>query len=144
MQCSPQWAQTSPTWADSVCSVTNPNFGGYPTPVFPDNPEQERERKARWDGEKAKTEAIRKLVRKAFGLEPDAAPLPAAVAEEVRDAAQPYVREKRGKPRVDWQALEAARATVALLEQLAFEARERAMRDAAEQDDEEIILMAAL
>ncbi len=121
---------------------------GYPTPVANwDLPEETKKRDAerakRWDSEKAKTEAVRKIVRKAFGFEPQAPALPAAVAAEVRSAAEPFVEERKNTVRIDWTALNAARSALATLEQLAFEARERAMREAAEADDEEVILLAA-
>ncbi len=118
--------------------VAGTDFGGYPTPVFPDNPEQERERQARWDSEKARAQAIKRLVRQALGIADD--PLPQAIASEVREVAEPFVQRTKGLLRVDWKALNAARDVVAMLEQFAFAERERAMRDAADEDDEDVLM----
>ena len=135
MQCS--FIQTSPTWADSVCSLHPDTHDG-----FDDTEVRKRIKKQVREDERefrSKRDRLRNIIARAF--EPERGP----VAEDVKAAAAPYVeRLESGAQRIDYAALERNQAVMDEL--LAFQDSLRTEfrnRMAIANDDEDVMILAS-
>ena len=134
MQCS--FIQTSPTWADSVCSLHPDTHDGFDEDTHRRVKKQVREDEREF---RSKRDRLRNIIARAF--EPE----PGPVAEEVKATAAPYVeRLESGTQRIDYAALERNHAVMDEL--LAFQDALRAEfrnRMAIANDDEDVMILAS-
>lgn len=130
MQCTPQWSQITPTWADSVCNID--------THDGVDEAEVRKRVRSEEKAFKGARERLRELLERAWD-----GPQPEPVAALVREIAAPYVeRMESGALRIDYEALTKHRRELLAMQdalRTEFEAR-----IAAENDDEDVMLLTAL
>ena len=131
MQCN--FIQTSPTWADSVCSLHPDTHDGVDSDDIRRRVRNE-EREFR-----SKRDRLRNVIERAY--EPE----PGPVAEEIKAAAAPYVeRLESGAQRIDYAALERNQAVMDEL--LAFQDALRVEfrnRMALANDDDDVMILAS-
>lgn len=102
--------------------------------------EADKGRRKRWKREQELKDDLRRLLRKAFGLDP--VPLPPSIAGEVREVSAPFVEARKAtysKParlEVDWEGMQ---ASMAILVQL-LDRYEQTL-EADNDDDDFMVLM---
>ena len=131
MQCS--FIQTTPTWADAVCSIHPDTHDGFDEDSHRKVKEEQREKDSAFNSAR---ERLREVIEMAWDER-----LPGPVAAEVKEAAAPYVeRLESGAPRIDFQAIERRATEMASILAFQDEMRREYQARMAELDDEEAVL----
>lgn len=105
--------------------------------------EADKARRKRWKREQDLKDDLRRLLRKAFGLDP--VPLPAPLAGEVREVAAPFVEARKAtsslpaRMEVDWVALEKIESSMSALVQL-LDRYEMALESDRDEDDFTVLM----
>lgn len=134
MQCS--FIQTSPTWADSVCSLRPDTHDGFDEDTHKRVKESQSQRDKAF---KSARERLREVIERAWdGPAPEG-----SVAAEVKTVASPYVeRLESGSLRIDYRSLQRQDDMATLLAFQDSLRSEYQARMALEQDDEEVMILA--